>query len=59
MTWTLIVFLIWTDGTMKLTEDPIQHLELPQCVEVAAQINADRTTLVNAACVPVIKGTST
>lgn len=59
MTWTLIVFMIWTDGTMKLIEDPLPHLELAQCVEIAATINADVSTLANAACVPVIKGTST
>lgn len=59
MTWTLIVFLIWTNGMMRLVEDPIQHLELNQCVEIASTINANRSTDANAACVPVIKATST
>jgi hypothetical protein len=59
MTWTLIVFLIWTNGVMRLVQEPVPHLELPQCVEIAATINADRSADINAACVPVIKGTST
>lgn len=59
MTWTLIVFLIWTNGVMKLVEDPVPYLDLPQCVEIAATINADTSTDINAACVPEIKATST
>lgn len=59
MTWTLIVFLIWTNGVMRLVQEPVPYLELPQCAEIAATINADVSTDINAACVPVIKATST